>query len=586
MFLCATLFTVSVFIPMTSYAEHEKEEENDETIQPTSPFLGLPTELQAHILSYLPLRNRVGAKGICKQTKALVESNLIWSEQERKSSHRLYGKKAWKLNEANGIEIGSSERFSELIPDASVVWGLKIDAFSFSSDPIPLNLLQNFPNLIALDLSGCSNIPEGSFGHIVRNCPNFIALNLSNTNVIDTDLEDLKGILLHLLNLSGCQGITSSVFNYLTSTLRNLNLNHCSQITEETLVGIAQNCPDLNELRICGCTGVQTFEALEQFSKLRTLRVSQSNIKDENICHLSLSLTSLGLAECPNLTDQGIEFLKPLKVSRLLLDHCNIKGSTFDQLPSTLQEVFLRGCSELTGEAIKHLARTCPHLTEIDLNGVNISNDNIHSLSALRKLTTLVLSDDPQGKLGITGEALTVLAKGCPDLHTLYINGYTGTFEPLEEFKKLHTLGISESSIKDEDVCHLPSSLEILKMGKCLSITDNGIQHLGKLKLTTLLLDECDITGNTFGQLHPTLEKISLIGCKQLTKNALQYLANTCPNLTVLWLNKCTQFEDEHIIPTLSTLSRLTVLVIPSDTDEDEDVPLTGNDLVHYLHPE
>ena len=73
-------------------------------------------------------------------------------------------------------------------------------------------------------------------------------------------------------------------------------------------------------------------------------------------------LEVISLAECKNITDRGVSFLKQLKY---------------------LSKVILLGCMNVKDEGIKDIASKLTYLEELDIGGTNISTESLYDLVAL-----------------------------------------------------------------------------------------------------------------------------------------------------------------------------------------------------------
>lgn len=164
-----------------------------------------------------------------------------------------------------------------------------------------------------------------------------------------------------------------------------------------------------------------------------------------------------------------------------------IEGST------SLTSVNVSGCRELTDEAIKAVASTCP------LQSLNVAYC---------------------GKL-LTDESIKAVATNCPSLTTLNV----------ADCKLL-----TDASIKT--IATSCSSLTSLDVSRCKALTDDSIKALavGCPSLTYLNVRNCEkLTDEAIYAVAtlPELHSLRIFGCRKLTADAIKSLAG-CAKLTTL----------------------------------------------------
>jgi hypothetical protein len=160
------------------------------------------------------------------------------------------------------------------------------------------------------------------------------------------------------------------------------------------------------------------------------------------------------------------------------------------------------GFSGITSRSISSLAKHCPKLLHLSLDGINIDDNNLEALAKLESLETLCLAPTNVGHEGL--EKIAQFA----NLRHLCI-GRKGTLitdqglAPLTNLQNLEALRLLGEGITDacvDTLVQLPQ-LKFLTL-EWTSITKNGIQKI-KEKLPQLeefVVDEKDA-------LHPSSEK-------------------------------------------------------------------------------
>jgi hypothetical protein len=141
-------------------------------------------------------------------------------------------------------------------------------------DPVTVgNLLARSPRLQHIDLSDSSVVDDKVCFHIGTNCPRLRTLSLRGSpQITDIGMEDVA----------------------MCRVLQRLDLSFCHLITDEGIVSIGRNMPELQLLAIAHCTDV-TEEGVQAIAKG---------------CR---KLVYLDMAYCRRVTDRGL---------RSILRHC------------------------------------------------------------------------------------------------------------------------------------------------------------------------------------------------------------------------------------------------------------------------
>jgi hypothetical protein len=194
---------------------------------------------------------------------------------------------------------------------------------------------------------------------------------------------------------------------------------------------------------------------------------------------------------------------------------------------SSLQELDLGGCKEVTEEGLAHL-RQLTSLQTLRLAACDQVNDeclaNVRGLSHLRELD---LSDCEY----IEEECLAHLRR-------------------LTNLQRLDLRGCK--AITDDALAYLRRlrSLQYLDLSFCEQITDDGLSYLRRLSaLQHLLLCGCEqITDDGLAYLRrmPTLLNLNLEGCEQITDDGLGYLRSLTA-LQHLNLRGCLEITDASV---------------------------------------
>uniref|UniRef100_A0A8D2IU83 F-box/LRR-repeat protein 15-like leucin rich repeat domain-containing protein n=1 Tax=Varanus komodoensis TaxID=61221 RepID=A0A8D2IU83_VARKO len=425
---------------------------------------------------------------------------------------------------------------------------LNLDGSTTSRDVVKFVATYLGPHLHSLCLRG-SSLTESSFEELLLSCPCLTALDLSGCNSLFMSgtlfskeiCLQAREALVHLqeLNLSGIRYLSDLTFNHLTSCsshLAKLSLARCHIVFESDAYYNSSN----------GYSSVLlSFHNLLQF-----LREQARTVKA-----LDLSGTSISRQSMKSLVQ---------------VEHLN------------LQELVLQACQDLTNEAVSIMCQHQPHLTTLDLTGCSELSDQAVLVisSQLLDLRCLRLGKLPRltdaGFRGISHlrylQSLDVSECSLVSSSTL-IQAFRGT----EGWPKLVSLNFAFCSLlRDSSVLSLAeavsSSLRVLDLSSCVSLTNRGVQVIAShlLRLTVLRLAWCKEL--TDWGLLGDLEQDTWV-LKDLSKQDLQekhqasLSALTC--LQELDLTACGKLTDTSIAKVMNfpELRQLALSLVPCITD-------------------
>lgn len=290
----------------------------------------------------------------------------------------------------------------------------------------------------------------------------------------------VKGIPnLESLNLSGCYNVTDlGLMNALSqefSSLVELNLSLCKQVTDGSLSRIAQYLKNLESLELGGCCNITNTGLLLVawgLKKLKRLDLRSCwHISDKGIAYLAglnretadgnLALEYLGLQDCQRLSDEALK-------------HVSV-GLT------ELKSINLSFCVSITDSGLKHLAKM-PSLAELNLR----SCDNVSDvgMAYLAEGSSRISSLDVSFCDKIGDQALVHISQG---------------------LFNLKSLSLSACQVSDEGICKIAKTLhdlETLNIGQCSKITDKGL--------------------HTIADSMKHLKCIDLYGCTRITTSGLE----------------------------------------------------------------
>ncbi|GAU22372.1 hypothetical protein TSUD_107010 [Trifolium subterraneum] len=161
------------------------------------------------------------------------------------------------------LSFSSSDDFDPEFAAISIVCP-QIMSLTFTSHPyiedrgIVLLFASIFPNLQLLDLSGCSYLDEDDICHVLRNCTKIRQLNLANASIMKFRDMNFDVPKLEVLNLSHTK-VDDEALNVISKSCRGLLkllLEDCWDVTEKGVNHVVENCTQLREINLMGCTKV------------------------------------------------------------------------------------------------------------------------------------------------------------------------------------------------------------------------------------------------------------------------------------------------------------------------------------------
>lgn len=158
------------------------------------------------------------------------------------------------------------------------------------------------------------------------------------------------------------------------------------------------------------------------------------------------------------VNDFNISQLLHSETHKLDLQNCNVSGSALKQIQCRhLRTIVIRGCADITSEAVEVLASQCPYLQVVDLTGCALVTDSgIQALARHCKYLEVILL---HGCTALSDKALLELGANC---------------------KLLHSIDFSRTDVTDKGVIGLATgvcskSLKELQMIRCPNLTDLAV---------------------------------------------------------------------------------------------------------------
>lgn len=249
----------------------------------------------------------------------------------------------------------------------SLVQSVRRISFEFCNElqNFDLEPLGAFENLTALNLNACRSLTDSAIEIVAERCHK-----------------------LERLDLFWCVTLTDIAIRALASAsfpprLRHLNLSGLKHVTDAALVPLLRRCTNLTWLDLTRCEGMRD----------ESMRAVGATCR-----HLSTLL----LYATPHVTDVGLEALGPAIAHLTYLD---ITGMKF---------VHDRG--------IQSLVQHAPQLRVLHLQWVTaLTDESLVAMGAARLPHLELLSI--HGNIHMTAAGIEALARGCPNIEQIDVNG-------------------------------------------------------------------------------------------------------------------------------------------------------------------
>ncbi|KAK9935771.1 hypothetical protein M0R45_022856 [Rubus argutus] len=247
-------------------------------------------------------------------------------------------------------------------------------------------------HLRALHLAGCKFITDVLLQALSKNCHSLQELGLQGcSNISDSGLSDLVNGCpqIKFLDINKCSNVgdigVSSVSKACSSSLKTLKLLDCYKVGDESIISLAKFCKNLETLIIGGCRDISDSSikllAFSCQTSLKNLRMDWClNITDSSLsCILAQcrSLEALDIGCCEEVTDaafQGLNgaelelTLKVLKVSNCPKISVAGIGMVLEKCQS-LEYLDVRSCPQITKGGCDEAGLQFPQSCKVNFTG-------------------------------------------------------------------------------------------------------------------------------------------------------------------------------------------------------------------------
>ncbi|KAI8373129.1 uncharacterized protein BYT42DRAFT_579288 [Radiomyces spectabilis] len=317
------------------------------------PFMGLSDDCLIRIVRHLDLRSVLQLLKASRNLRRLPERINVFSVVDLAPFNR-------KVTDDSVVEMAHlfKDQFTEL----------SLGQCFHLSDTGLATLVAHASNLQSLDLNSCWLLTDQSLTLLAASCPLLTKLDLSNCRKItnhglltwlEKKAERRFGGLIDL-TLSYCKNLTDltmgALVEFSNTTLRSLNLQRCTKITDEGFRS----------------WNITVFPALEEI-----VLTDCSFLTDEAIANLvaaAPNLRRLSISFCCALSDTAIEEVAKLQWLEVLdASFCGAAVSDasvhtlFDRRKDTLTELNIRGCVRIT-DALLSFILDAKHLRYLNIS--------------------------------------------------------------------------------------------------------------------------------------------------------------------------------------------------------------------------
>lgn len=360
------------------------------------------------------------------------------------------------------------------------------------SDEGLLPIAEKCVNLQQVNVSKCPNVSHEALVKIARNNPFLNTLGLSGTRVGD----EAFSLICSAMQDSGCGKCMTS-----------MDISHCKELTDLGVNCMAEVCSGLLKLNmsgLCRVSDVGVRAVCANCWNLQYLNVEDIFLMRDDAFWFSatydgrraanenmlVSLQTINMTDCSNLTDKGMEGLA---------ERCR-----------KIDVLILRGCDKLTDLSLRHLSDSA-----ICTAASTPMCDTIHTL-------------DLSYCTGISGPGILSLLSACACLEDLNLSGLASIVNDafVQTFSKscptLQRLTLQKCLLlSDAALCSLADNLwlEHLDLTGCNKFTDAGVE---------VLSEACN-----------GLRSIALRKAKKLTNRSLFALTRNCKGILKVDLTEC-----------------------------------------------
>ncbi|KAA0196828.1 F-box/LRR-repeat protein 7 [Fasciolopsis buskii] len=396
-----------------SSASSTRDSEQKKWRQPIHPssavagpdWMALPDELWLSVIRLLPTVDRGRFAQVCCRFASLMLDRSLWHVIQLHRHQHLTDVALAKIGRLRPREL----RLTYCRGDTVGEEGLR-------------RMFQGCgTGLQKLSFIGCSKGPFDQDLPLVlaaEHCPNLSHVNASYTQAVrDQTVIALAKSAFHLVSvkLNGAQQISNVAIQHLVhyhkDTLQRLELFGCFRLNSD-IFKLLGRCQELRALAFGHLHHLSSDGLLELVGKLPHL--ASLDLRGTQTLGNDTNLTCLA-DKCPHLEEVVLANMHSLKGEAGI-------AQMLRRLPR-LRVLDLCGLSAVGDLTMDALARSCPHLEELDVSCTSVTQTGLLHLAQVpaKSLRCLRISHCRE----ITKEVLEKLVKACPKLTLLYAYGFS-----------------------------------------------------------------------------------------------------------------------------------------------------------------
>ncbi|EFN77352.1 Putative RNA-binding protein EEED8.10 [Harpegnathos saltator] len=262
-----------------------------------------------------------------------------------------------------------------------------IDGSSLPICPMDLHTLtKKCKKITYLSIGSVADISDNDLKNVFKEYEDLSYFEArGNDNIFGTCLSYLPAQMLRTLVIKECHKITDANLSTALARLKNLEclkLLNCCHIGEKIMEAISDHCKSLTDLRICGRAG-WLYNMNIQFTNLVNLRRLEIThffaLSNEQLINVALNcpqITHLDISGCDKVTDTGIIAIAGLsKLEYLYINFLtNITNHSLKNLVN-LKIFECHSCPLITDHGVCKILVSSPQLQLLDLSQCcNITN--------------------------------------------------------------------------------------------------------------------------------------------------------------------------------------------------------------------
>eukprot|EP00899_Mesostigma_viride_P025353 jgi/Mesvir1/6001/Mv00749-RA.1 len=528
--------------------------------------------IDATLMSFLPLTERLRLRGLCRSFRHAVDASLaILHEISGDDVEAL--QRHWasiSVTKLGGASSSASRDDADASSAAPMCWLLSrcpnlrsLSTLTREQAPLPwlekdtprgpwqapgVNALlsalaSRCRHLSSLDLELSVAVTDDGVIALARGCPHLSRLNLTCCyNVTDAAIRAVAAGCpgLTQLVLLGCEGITDASITHVVRDcprLTLLDVAYCRGVTDASVSLLGDHCGSLEHLNLFGCEGI---------TDASMIRVGAG-------CP---GLTQLVLADNAGITDAGL---------RAVLAG-NGRG--------TLAHLNVMGCGGVSDASLFALAASscAPWLRHLDAQRTGVTDAGLRAVvAACPRLATLVVWDHAS----VAEEPMVFVPGGGPVVeaaHSADSETSSGVSSPHSGRRlsaaqiggPLHSSGYADVGQRQHANTSSHGSHPGREVGSESRLAEIGSRR-GKASSTGRGYDEAG--GDVYMSNVLALESLDMSSCFSVTNETLTSIAATCPRLRELRLARCKVVTDASIIAIAEHCPLLEVLGVAECED-------------------